>query len=83
MALPADLGFATVPDALRQSEALTAGGTLDLSAVARADSAGIALLLELSRRAQARGKTLIYTGTNAQVRALIGFFGVADILRLA
>ncbi len=81
--LPASLGFSTVPAVLEQADSLVAAGTLDLSQVARADSAGISLLLELSRRAQKRGVQLRITGANEQIRSLLKFFGVDGALTLA
>lgn len=80
-ALPADdLSFASVPDWLARADALIAGGRLDLGGVRRADSAGLALLLELSRRAKERGQTLILQGANPQVTGLAAFFGLEGIL---
>lgn len=79
-ALPARLGFASVGAVLEQGEALIASGTLDLSGVQRADSAGIALLLELTRRAKKSGKALTLSGASAQVRELSAFFGVDSLL---
>lgn len=60
-----------------------AAGALDLSSVTRADSAGVAFLLELNRRAQARGIQLRITGANEQIRSLLKFFGLNEILTLA
>jgi ABC-type transporter Mla MlaB component len=71
--LPNALNFSTVPALLAQAESLLAGRTLDLSTVARADSAGISLLLELSRRAQVRGTQLKITGANDQIRSLLNY----------
>lgn len=79
-ALPAQLNFASVQAVLEQGDALLASGTLDLSPVQRADSAGIALLLELTRRARHHGKTLALSGAPAQVRELSAFFGVDSLL---
>jgi phospholipid transport system transporter-binding protein len=81
--LPNALSFSTVPALLPQAESLLASGSLDLSGVTRADSAGISLLLELNRRAQARGVQLRITGANEQIRSLLNFFGLDGILILA
>jgi phospholipid transport system transporter-binding protein len=81
--LTGPLTFSTVPALLAQAEQWIAGGALDLSAVARADSAGISLLLELSRRAQARGIQLRITGASEQIRSLLKFFALDGILALA
>lgn len=81
--LPAALNFSTASAVLAQADGLIAAGTLDLSKVTRADSAGISLLLELSRRAQKRGVQLRITGANEQIRSLLKFFGLDGILTLA
>ncbi len=79
--LPADeLSFASVPDWLARADALIADGRLDLSGVRRADSAGLALLLELSRRAKQRGQKLVLQGANPQLTGLAAFFGLEGIL---
>ena len=64
-ALTGELSFASVPAALDQADALIADGQIDLSGVTRTDSAGLALLLELTRRARVNGK---------QLRDLVKFF---------
>ncbi len=81
--LPAALNFSTVPAVLAQADSFVVAGALDLSGVTRADSAGISLLLEMSRRAQARGVQLRITGANEQIRSLLKFFGVDGTLTLA
>jgi phospholipid transport system transporter-binding protein len=75
--LEGELSFAQVPQQLRQAESLVAGGSLDLSRVSRADSAGLALLLELTRR---RRGSLTIRGANEQVLQLARFFGLDKIL---
>lgn len=79
-ALPAKLDFGSVSEVLDRGDALIAGGTLDLSPVQSVDSAGIALLLELTRRAKRGGKALVFTGAAAPVRELSAFFGVDSLL---
>jgi phospholipid transport system transporter-binding protein len=84
--LSGELSFATAGAALAQGRAALAGGTgplaLDLGAVTRTDSAGLALLLELLREARTRGRELTFANAPAQLRRLAGFFGVAEILAL-
>ncbi|MGH8505369.1 MAG: STAS domain-containing protein [Stenotrophobium sp.] len=82
MKLSGELRFATVTAALKQAGDAV-DEVLDLSAVSRADSAGIALLLELQRRAQARGLALRIGGANQQLRGLVRFFGLEKILELS
>ena len=79
--LDGELNFARVPALYAQAEALSQASPLDLSRVTRADSAGLALLLELSRRAKARGIELKLIGAPRQVTALAGFFGLGAVLR--
>lgn len=76
--LPGELTLSTVNAALDAHA--TVAAQLDLAQVSRADSAGIALLLELTRRAKAQGGAVQFTGANAQVRGLAGFFGVDSVL---
>ena len=78
--LEGELSFARVPQWLAQAAALSANDTLDLSRVTRADSAGLALLLELTRRAKARGAVLKLRGAPDQVIDLARFFGLQAIL---
>lgn len=82
MSLPKSLDFSTAPAALDDADKLIASGTLDLSAVTRADSAGVALLLELTRRAQARSIQLKIKGANPQIRSLLEFFKLSEVLAL-
>lgn len=80
--LEGELTFARVPQWLARADALAAAGTLDLATVTRADSAGLALLLELKRRAARRGATLHYAQAPEQLIALAEFFGLRDVLKL-
>jgi phospholipid transport system transporter-binding protein len=79
--LEGELSFARVPALYAQADALAQASPLDLSRVTRADSAGLALLLELNRRAQARGIELRLSGAPQQVTALATFFGLGAVLR--
>ena len=79
--LQGELNFARVPQLLAQAEALGATGVLDLSGVSNADSAGLALLLEVSRRSKAKGRQLSIRGANEQIAQLARFFGLDQILR--
>lgn len=83
MAIPAldgELSFARVSHWLAQADQLAAAGALDLSRVTRADSAGLALLLELNRRASTRGQPLRLASAPAQLIGLASFFGLDGIL---
>ncbi|MDP3295377.1 MAG: STAS domain-containing protein [Nevskia sp.] len=75
------LDFKHVPQWLAKARELAAAGELDLAGVTRADSAGLALLLELTRRAQALGKPLQLRNPPAQLIELSRFFGLDTLLR--
>ena len=85
-AIRGELSFKNVVAALDAARAGLNGGEgafeVDLSGVTRADSAALALLLELSRQARARGRELKCTGAPEQLRRLAGFFGVTEVLAL-
>jgi ABC-type transporter Mla MlaB component len=74
------LGFAEVGRYLPVADELAARGELDLSKITHADSAGLALLLEITRRSRRRGQTLRLRGAQAQLRGLAGFFKLDSIL---
>ncbi|MFA5939029.1 MAG: STAS domain-containing protein [Sinimarinibacterium sp.] len=69
----AEHGFARIDD-------IAADGRIDLSDVTQADSAGVALLLEIARRVQRRGARLELLNPPDQLRGLLRFFGVDGIL---
>ena len=73
-----ELSFATAPALLRS---LDAAARIDLGGVTRCDSAGLALLLELTRRARTRGVTLSLGNANEQLLGLARFFGVDSLLK--
>lgn len=78
------LTFQTVPDYLVQASAWTGGPngdlTVNLAEVTRADSAGLALLLEWLRMARESGRGLHFTGVPEQVRKMIEVSGLTDVL---
>jgi phospholipid transport system transporter-binding protein len=84
--LEGELSFARATTLLDSLRAQLAGGAgpldVDLGAVTRVDSAGLALLLELSRLARARGREVRFAKAPEQVRRLAEFFGVAQLLAL-
>lgn len=73
---------ATAPAALGQAHRYLEAETLDLSGVTQVDSSAVALLLELTRRAKAKGKVLQFTGLPPQLVTLTQFFGVDRMLDL-
>jgi phospholipid transport system transporter-binding protein len=86
-AISGELSFKNAVAALDAArDALAAGQgafEVDLSGVTRADSAGLALLLELARAARAQGRELRCTHAPEQLTRLAGFFGVTDVLALS
>jgi anti-anti-sigma factor len=78
--LRGELSFATVNKLLEGADSLISKEILDLSEVTRCDSAGIALLLELQRRAQRAGRKLQLTGASAQLKQLIHSYALNGIL---
>lgn len=53
---------------------------IDLSGVGRADSAGVALLIEWLRRARQRGGEIRYAAVPAQMQAIIGLCDLDGLL---
>jgi phospholipid transport system transporter-binding protein len=77
------LTFETVPDLYQNSSSWFEGAgelILDLAQVERTDSAGLALLIEWLRRAQAANRTLRFANIPAQVQTLIRINGLQDAL---
>lgn len=78
------LTLETVPSLYRNSaDWFTGAGELliDLAQVDRADSAGLALLIEWLRRAEAEKRSLRFTNIPAPVQTLIRINGLQDALR--
>lgn len=84
MKLDADaLSFERAARGYARADELIADGHIDLSAVTQVDSAGIALLLEMARRARRRGAALEFVQAPPQLRGLLAFFGVGELLGIA
>jgi len=81
-ALSGSLDLASVPALMSRADELAGVGRLDLSGVTAADSAGIAFLLELQRRARRQQKTLQIAGAGKRIRQLAVFFEVDALLQL-
>lgn len=78
-----ELDVASVPEALRRAEVLFRAGLperVDLAGVTRADSAGVALLVEWLRLARQQGRSLRFVHIPAQMRALIQVSDLEDLL---
>jgi phospholipid transport system transporter-binding protein len=79
------LSFASAGGALSETAKLFASSTetvFDLAGIVRADSAGVALLLEWQRRAQEAGLKLHYVNLPPQLQAIARVVGVDDILAI-
>lgn len=78
------LTFDTVPDVLRQSAEpiQRTGGAVrvDLQAVTRADSAGLALLVEWLHLARSKSRELTFVNVPEQLRSLIRVNGLEESL---
>jgi phospholipid transport system transporter-binding protein len=86
LAVRGALTFATVSDLYPQSEGWirdSAGPvTVDLKDVRRADSAGLALLVEWLRLARAGGRELRFINVSEQVRSLARVNGLGRALQI-
>ena len=77
------LTFDTVPGLYKSSDSWFAGDdeiVIDLTQVARADSAGLALMVEWLRRAQVAGRRLHFANIPAQMQTLIRVNGLQGAL---
>ncbi|KEZ77421.1 lipid asymmetry maintenance protein MlaB [Salinisphaera hydrothermalis] len=75
----------SVPTRLRNSAGWFEQGrdtVIDLSGVTRADSAGVALLLEWIRDADQAGSPLVFANAPTQMRAIIDFCALDDVIPL-
>lgn len=79
-----ELSFATVKDVLLQSNDVfkSAADTfsIDLSAVTRSDSAGVALLVDWMRTAKKRNKKIVFHHIPSQMLAIAGASGIDELL---
>ena len=81
LALPASVTFADVQAAAQGLAPASAGPwRVDATALRNFDSAAIALLLDLRRRAMAAGATMSVQGAPATMVDLATLYGVADLL---
>ena len=69
-------------EVLQASQSLTfpASGAVDFSGLTHADSAALAVIMALKRRATAEGRTLAVSGLPASLRSLAIVYGVEDLL---
>jgi phospholipid transport system transporter-binding protein len=78
------LTFAEAGGVLTAAHALPLppGGEVDLAGVEIFDSAAVAVLVALARRAAGEGRTLRFTGLPEGLRALANLYGVEEILEV-
>jgi phospholipid transport system transporter-binding protein len=83
--LSGELSIDTVPAVLRHAKHLfDDDGTVqvDLGGVSRADSAGVALLVDWRTEAQRRKRQIVFTQVPPQMLAIARVSGVAELLDL-
>jgi phospholipid transport system transporter-binding protein len=81
--LTGELGFATVAGLLKNTNSVISGDTdtrVDLSGVTRADSAGLALLVEWLRVAERNGGSITFLNMPAQMHSIARVCGLEAIL---
>lgn len=81
--LEGDLNFSSVPVMLEPPPTALTGNReiqVDLKGVTRADSAGLALLLEWLRESERAGKTITFTHVPEQLLAISRLCGLDEIL---
>jgi phospholipid transport system transporter-binding protein len=82
--LEGDLSFATVPALMNASKGFFRSGEVDvdLTAVHRADSAGVALLVHWQREAKRHGGSICFHNAPEQMLAIAKVSGVDELLSL-
>ena len=83
--LQGELDFASVPSVLRHAGVNMLGKervTVDLKGVTRADSAGLALLVEWLRESEIDGNSIEFVNVPAQLLSIARVSGLEDILSL-
>jgi len=85
LVITGDLTFDSVPDLWQDAQALlqsTSFSMIDLAAVGRADSAGVAMLVACLGLAQRCSCPLRFVNAPTQMRALVRVAGLAELLAL-
>jgi len=81
-----ELDFDSVPDVWEMTEPLLAAESIqriDLSGVRRANSAGVALLVEWLRQARSRQRELVFVNLPAQMEAIVRTVDLDGVLPVA
>lgn len=84
-ALPARLTLQGATQALNELSAAAAGSDapawrVDAAALTSFDSSAIAVMLELRRQLMAQGRTLVVENWPERLKALVGLYGVGELL---
>jgi phospholipid transport system transporter-binding protein len=78
-----ELSFKTVPALISSSQVFfKKNNDIDLADVSRADSAGVALLIEWRRQAQKQNKSVCFSNIPSQMLAIARLSGVNELLSL-
>lgn len=80
-----ELSFKTVPALISSSQVFFKKNNdidIDLADVSRADSAGVALLIEWRRQAQKQNKSVCFSNIPSQMLAIARLSGVNELLSL-
>lgn len=83
--LQGELGFNSVPSVLKHAGVSMLGKqqvTVDLKGITRADSAGLALLVEWLRESQLAGSSIVFLNVPAQMLSIARVCGLDEILSL-
>jgi phospholipid transport system transporter-binding protein len=84
--LAGELDFSTVPGVLaRSAQGLSGKGAIrvDLGDVTRADSAGLALLVEWTRKSERAGRRISFVNVPGQLLSIARICGLEEILPLS
>jgi len=85
LSLSGELSFKTVPALVASNKDFLKNGNsidIDLAGVSRADSAGVALLIEWRRQAQKQNKSVCFINIPSQMLAIARLSGVDELLSL-
>ncbi|MCW2475524.1 MULTISPECIES: lipid asymmetry maintenance protein MlaB [unclassified Symbiopectobacterium] len=81
LALSGDLDRDSLLPFWQQRETLLAGKhTLDISALDRVDSAGLALLVHLYQQQNSSASSLVISGAGERVKTLIALYNLNDVI---
>ena len=84
--LQGELGYMSVPSVLQHAGVNMLGKeriTVDLKGVTRADSAGLALLVEWLRESESAGNSIEFVNVPAQLLSIARVCGLEEILSLS